>query len=758
MKKLISTILVLLLFINILNSNVYAGNFKDKFYIEYDGGIFRYNSRIVSLEVDGLPINTGDMPAIIIDNSTLVPVREVFESEAIGAEVVWNGDKKEIYITYKDKLIVLKIDSKIAQVNENQVELDVPAKLIRDINKDYAKTMIPLRFVSENLGFEVEWVEESFTAKLFSEHFVDAGETVDEADSGDDRIDQIDNEDEKLDELGSGKALRELPTPLFNNPIQWKAEIGNIGSEKPQQQELTDEIHDTVKVISVDYSNADGNNKFTINASGPMSIVKISEWDGKYILDIKHALFDLSKESTTYQLSFKDNPIVYSIRSSQQEVDDAGNEVLRIVFDLKNPGANHKLYYNEDRTELIYEMDATNLNGVTMGQNEIGDYIELQGNTYFDVGAFRLSNPDRLVFDLKNTLSLLGYKEQKELDGQYMTTVRTAQFDYQTTRVVVETAGQADYEIKQVDGNKTIIQLIEPSYSNITYDNHDNPKIILADNANQIKADGITYQDNYLEKEFIITLDGNYKDIFGVGEINVNDQAIESVEITEDDNGNTKFIIKEKEIYVFRIEEEDNNIFIKAYKPKEIYSQIIVIDPGHGGKDPGAVANGSQEKDLNLYITMFLKQQLDVDASVKTYYTRLDDSHVSLQARCELANSVEADFFISIHNNAYYSQFNGTETLYFQDEDRPGLNSVELAEILQNNVVNAIGLYNRKKRASNMLYVLKNTDMPAVLLEGGFLTSAIDIQVIKQESAQKNIALAIYKTIKETFAQYPTNR
>ncbi len=144
-RKMIIRVLIIVFFVNILSVGVQAET--GKFYIQYDNVIHRYKGPFVKLIIDGEEIKTGDMPAIIITEEiegknyarTLVPVREVCESTQLGAVVEWNEIKQEIYISYEDKFIVLKIDDKKASVNNEEVMLDVPAKIIQNVSKKYGK-------------------------------------------------------------------------------------------------------------------------------------------------------------------------------------------------------------------------------------------------------------------------------------------------------------------------------------------------------------------------------------------------------------------------------------------------------------------------------------------------------------------------------------------------------------------------------------------------------------------------------------------
>lgn len=171
----------------------------------------------------------------------------------------------------------------------------------------------------------------------------------------------------------------------------------------------------------------------------------------------------------------------------------------------------------------------------------------------------------------------------------------------------------------------------------------------------------------------------------------------------------------------------------------------VVIDPGHGGTDPGAIGNGIVEKEINLAIALRLRELLELDTldangggEWEVLMTRETDASVSLGARTSLANSWPADRFVSIHHNAFSSSAaNGTESFSFAN----GTISANLRDRLQEELLSALGLFNRGSKTANF-FVLRETQMPAALTEGGFLTNAGDAAVLSGPNAVENSARA----------------
>lgn len=177
----------------------------------------------------------------------------------------------------------------------------------------------------------------------------------------------------------------------------------------------------------------------------------------------------------------------------------------------------------------------------------------------------------------------------------------------------------------------------------------------------------------------------------------------------------------------------------------------ICIDPGHGGKDPGAVNGNYQEKNFNLDIAKKLAFFLESEGGFKTTFTRTEDVYVSLDDRCKIANQSKCDLFISIHiNSARDPSANGIETLCYDE-----FQSKNLAKYIQRTLISATGARDRGVKVTNMLYVLTNTKMPAVLIEAGFISNQEDLYSLVDNYYQDKIAGAITLGICD-YLQIPT--
>lgn len=173
----------------------------------------------------------------------------------------------------------------------------------------------------------------------------------------------------------------------------------------------------------------------------------------------------------------------------------------------------------------------------------------------------------------------------------------------------------------------------------------------------------------------------------------------------------------------------------------------IVIDAGHGGWDPGKVTeSGVEEKDINLEIAQKLQTYLEQSGSF-VLTTRIDDTALSdskredLKERKNIANSENIDLLISIHQNSYPSEsVKGAQVFYYDGKEESKL----LAECIQERLKQIDNTNNRIAKANSSYYLLKQTNIPAVIVECGFLTNLEEGSKLTTEEYQEKIAWAIY--------------
>ncbi len=231
-----------------------------------------------------------------------------------------------------------------------------------------------------------------------------------------------------------------------------------------------------------------------------------------------------------------------------------------------------------------------------------------------------------------------------------------------------------------------------------------------------------------------------------------------------------------------------------AFADRQGYVRTVVIDPGHGGKDPGAIGAKSKEKDIVLAIALKLGGYIESNFDdVEVIYTRTTDEFIGLNRRAQIANENKADLFISIHcNSAANSRAYGSETfvmglhrsqenlevakkenaaiLYEEDyletysgydPNSPEANiifsmyqniylnqSLAMASLIQDQFRDRAGRHDRGVKQAGFL-VLYNVTMPGILVEAGFLSNAQEEKYLMSEMGQAHIASAIFRAFRD---------
>lgn len=177
---------------------------------------------------------------------------------------------------------------------------------------------------------------------------------------------------------------------------------------------------------------------------------------------------------------------------------------------------------------------------------------------------------------------------------------------------------------------------------------------------------------------------------------------------------------------------------------------LFCIDPGHGGKDPGAVGrfviDGNQrvfrESDANLSFALLLGETLK-NKGADIIYTRTDDSYVSLRDRTYTANRARAKYFISVHHNASNNpSARGTESLVYSKTRIP-----PVLKLMANHLPKATKFLNRGIIERKNIYVLRRTRMSAILFEVGFMSNVREVLAFTDEHFQRQVVNSIVNPI-----------
>ncbi|MGD2079726.1 MAG: N-acetylmuramoyl-L-alanine amidase [Nitrospirota bacterium] len=367
--------------------------------------------------------------------------------------------------------------------------------------------------------------------------------------------------------------------------------------------------------------------------------------------------------------------------------------------------------------------------------------IDLSDQVSFRKG--RLRNPDRLYLDLSGS-ALPGEAERSiEIGEGPLKGVRAAQFDPRTVRVVLDLEGVEDFKVFTLDGPPRLV-----------VDIHGGP-------GGKAKTGGPPAAEEMSDAEKAA--------------------AVEKI-------ANARSVEKRKWLPA-----EKAGLDIR--RPR-----VVVVDPGHGGHDPGATGpNGIREKDIVLDVAKQLKNMLEAKGDYEVYLTRDRDVYLSLEERTVIANRKDADLFVSVHANAHDSRnVRGLETYFLNyTNEREALKvaarenkisvrrmqkarserevilaslqldynvkqSLELANYVQGAMVSEVDRWYTGVRdlgvKNALFYVLVGAKMPSVLVEVSFITNPVEAGRLKSQSYRRRIAEGISSGIEEYFAALPAQQ
>lgn len=265
------------------------------------------------------------------------------------------------------------------------------------------------------------------------------------------------------------------------------------------------------------------------------------------------------------------------------------------------------------------------------------------------------------------------------------------------------------------------------------------------------KAEDIAIENYYMDQEMWILIDRAERDFYAKNAVSGNQERIRQG-IYEETKEGAKLRFKLTGIYEYHTILENNELYIGFLNPREVYDKIVVIDPACGGLQAGYTQDELREKEINLAIAGKLKEKLD-GSGIKAYFTRMDDVNPDQESRIRLANEIRADLCIRIElGSDEDSGVYGTAAVYNEDYFIPGFGSMELAKLLEKEVVSSIkGKELGLEKAGEDEEFLTYVTVPAATLKAGYATNKQEAALLMREEYQEKIAAGIYNAILKAY-------
>ncbi|NLW22647.1 MAG: AMIN domain-containing protein [Tissierellia bacterium] len=695
MRKWKVVLSLVLIFIFISSMGLAAGANKS-INISMDGK--KYTVKEVPVVMDGQAVYS-DIPTFIhpIKDYTLVPIR--FIAESYGAEVTWDQKTKTATVLLKDKEIKVTINSKYIYINGEKklIEGEAVPKLVTFSNND-SRTMVPLRVISEALGFEVGWDSKNRVPFINTKNSSD-----DKASKGQITSVQV--------EKGSGD----------------KPKLVIKGTDKLNYSTLSLKNPDR---LIIDIENVRLNIKDKISFEGGVGQIQVNE---KPINRISVSQFSTNPD------------VVRVVIHLAEEVD----------FDIVTGG---------DGKSLTLSF----VNRVRGIEKEIVDGKEalvIYNTEKVKTNIIHLSNPRRVVVDLLDSVLERGSYFKYDYDIGFIKGVRTSQFEPdklykpndRIVRVVLDIKdGIEDPQVKINAYHDKIVIIPETGIGEVIHYSIKGDNRVVS--VSTLEETDYTVEYTRETNTMVISLPWDKLDI-KEGSMTIQDGLINDIKVTSS-GGTSKIILTFRRGIEYSLLSHDTTdkiaISIKRDENEKPSDKLIVIDPGHGGHDPGAVQNGTLEKDVNLAVSLKLNERLK-SLGYNTIMTRDTDVYIELKERAAIANRNMADLFISIHANSNSdSSVSGIQVLYHAYDKATVKKDVnlQLAKIMMEEITKGTGAQDRGLITRERTVVIRDTEMPSVLIEIGFLTNKEEVQLLQDDAYQNKIVESIVKGIEKFFDMY----
>lgn len=696
--------------------------------IKYDGKKRTYTGAQTNMTLDGKEISLGGVPGIIISDTCMVPFKEAFV-KGLGASYAYDSTEGTIVLEHNAIVINMTIGSKTAYVNGVKKKLDVAPKKIKFYSHSKTKVFVPARFVAENFGYSYTWVNSTRTSKLVSPLKIQYDEFA---------TDWImyTGVKGKVTYNGIDIDVSDMPSISIDSTTLVRAKevfADAMGVEyfyDEEEQSITLRRNDVTVVMYIDSTTALVNDA-VYEMSTAARVVRNKDTGKSYVMIPGSFAAKKLGYGYTWNSSTKTSVITriasdYTALNWPEELLTNSGPGTNMISDLK---VSHK-----NSADIL---SITSLSPITATVNQ--------------------SNTSEIIVEVPNVFNQIDSVAKNFTDGILVNSV-TVEPSGNGIKVTLKKNTGCSYYTSQ-SGNTFQIIMCEDITTDVENSMYQMKFTLPAG----VGISNITDEDRYYENTFILTLNGDYIDYFSANPILYNPSVIKKITLTLSSSGNTKIQVETNKLQGYRLNDCGNYIGVNVANPNQIYKNIVVLDAGHGGKDPGAMNSSANEKSLTLAIIYdYAKEYFNSsDSEIKAYWTRMDDTYVSLTERASFAAEVGADLFISLHmNSASSKSAKGLEVLYGSNNGytMSGLDSKTMATIFKNQLISDLNMTNRGVKDRPNLVVLKSNGVPAVLIELGFMSNTSDFKKLSDEEFQQRAAASIYEATKICFEKYPTGR
>ena len=704
----------------------------------YSGKSYDVKNKKVIFSIEDIELNTAKLPGVYVGKTLMGPARSLFLSDSMEGSFTLSKSKKSATISFGDNNLILTLGSKNAELNGAQVKLEKAPDFIKLNFSNKNEVYIPMESICELFDIDIETSGNVSTLSL--------------PDDDEDVEDVGDDENSKPTPEPTPEPSNEAEQPLQpfvanKLPFSWKSKVSPATAFNAVQSlngKNTSAGSSIADIVNLSGNQADNFDTYTITSTEGFSGIKgnmannqltvsldnvSSNGSQSYTSNIRtvnyiNATYNAASNSTNISFGLADGVVGYDMSLSK----DGKSLIVKIY---KNTITKIKGSYNKG----VYTFTFTGLAPLSVNDNGSSDSNQNLAipNIIDTIGS------GSYVDNTGSALSLFSYFSNG-IAGASLSVNKTSRLTYYTSQ----------------SGNTLTITFSQAS----TPANVVGATIALPSG---LDTSEIEDEDNYFSGNFTITLPGDLRSHFNSKPIKYDANKVSNVNISLNDSGDTVLTFYTTKLYAYRLTVSKSQIKVAIDRAKNLYSKVVVIDPGHGGHDDGTTSQNKIYKEKNVVLSIgytYFRNYLN-DEDLKVYWTRKDDTYPTLYERAAFPKKVDADIFISVHMNSFPKATpKGTEVFYSTRNNilQPnGLSSYTMASMFLKNITSTFSTFNRGVKTAAYVVTNMNT-VPAVLLEYGFLSNEDDLAKFSKLENQDKAAEVLYDTIEEIFDNYPTGR
>ncbi len=769
MINMVCLLIITSLFTSFIPTNVlHAATTTYKYYDYSTKKTKSYNDSALTYICNGASVDLSKTPAMLSSNGVALCSVTALFSKTLGLTCIYDSNAATVTISDASTTIIVKIGSKTAIVNGESVSINAAPVKVKYADSKLTRVLVPTRFICETLGYEYDWNSANATITIGSSMDLSIN-NIGFTYKGDTTSISINN---KLLSFGSlpvitmdkvlfGPAKKIFTKSAFGVDYSYDSTTNTLKLVRDESTVIFTLGSKSAYVNGVAFQLPIAPNIVTNNVSGSYAIYVPLEFTATALgLDLNNNSIQCNCTITTADS--------LSLEASMNELIDCSTALDESVSYFEwlttDSFANQLSYFDS--------METNYLSAFTAGCDNYGEYIILKTKYEATPTIAEDDYSIHLVFD--NVINTVG-------DHQYSTKSYAIDYcmvesptDNSTCVIIKKPSYYSGYVVSTLEDGSYCLRMNNSYSYEAPVKSEEDDVITLSDQQiyiplpDSISYEKVTFKDYYWNNQIIIVLDNDYTEFYKENPISYQHPAISGITTQLNSSKKTEIVIKTTKIQGFKSLNSSGGFVMTIDNPGNIYKAVVVLDPGHGGKDPGASyksSNGTlwNEKDINLSV-LTLAASIFNNTDIKAYMTRINDTYIELADRAAYPDLTDADLFISFHCNVLVNASKqpvtsavGTGTYYStlnKNTSTGGITSRMLASKLVSSVSSALSTTNRGITTADYV-VVRDTKVPAVLIEAGFMTNSTELDKLTSSTYQSKIAQNIYDTVAALFETYP---